>query len=181
MHRNPWVSNQEGWTSKTIQQFIHDHTNGQLQPYAKNINGGYGFVYLVHGTKTKTETKTSNNEHSSSILIRADMDALPLVEETPGIEYKSINSSHHACGHDGHATMLAGTLINLLSKRHTFNGTVIGLFQPVCNTYTHTHTYIYIQFNSFPLNYFLFIFSVSKCYYYKLLFMLNIIHSHLWL
>jgi hippurate hydrolase len=59
------------------------------------------------------------------------MDALPLHEETPQINHIStIPGFHHACGHDGHSSMLAGALVELHQQRATFSGTVVGLFQP---------------------------------------------------
>jgi metal-dependent amidase/aminoacylase/carboxypeptidase family protein len=63
------------------------------------------------------------------------MDALPLFEETRSIAHISKYAGfHHACGHDGHSTMLAGALLDLHENRDAFSGTVIGLFQPAEET-----------------------------------------------
>ncbi|MES0096619.1 M20 aminoacylase family protein [Mesorhizobium sp. M0019] len=64
-----------------------------------------------------------------SIAIRADMDALPITEAT-NLPYASQASGKmHACGHDGHTTMLLGAAEYLARARH-FNGTVNLIFQP---------------------------------------------------
>lgn len=64
------------------------------------------------------------------VLLRADMDALPLTEQT-GAEYTSQNpGAHHACGHDGHTAMLLAAAEILNQRRDELHGTVKLIFQP---------------------------------------------------
>jgi hippurate hydrolase len=66
---------------------------------------------------------------SKVIGLRADMDALPIEEET-GLPWASkIPGAMHACGHDGHTAMLLGTA-EYLAETRNFDGTVVLIFQP---------------------------------------------------
>lgn len=79
-----------------------------------------GVVAVIKG-KTNTTGKT--------IALRADMDALPIFEDT-GLEYASKTPGKmHACGHDGHTAMLLGAA-KYLSETRNFDGTCVLLFQP---------------------------------------------------
>ena len=82
--------------------------------------GRTGVVGIINGNK---------NDSGKTIGLRADMDALPIHEET-GKEYASkIDGKMHACGHDGHTAMLLGTA-KYLSETRNFNGKVALIFQP---------------------------------------------------
>jgi hippurate hydrolase len=65
-----------------------------------------------------------------TVLLRGDMDALPLVEDT-GVEFASkTQGAMHACGHDTHVAMLAGAARALCARRESLAGTVMFMFQP---------------------------------------------------
>ncbi|YCH07352.1 M20 metallopeptidase family protein [Arthrobacter sp. alpha11c] len=64
------------------------------------------------------------------VLLRADMDGLP-VQETTGVDYTSrVDGAMHACGHDLHTSMLAGAATLLAERRDTLAGDVVLMFQP---------------------------------------------------
>jgi hippurate hydrolase len=64
------------------------------------------------------------------VLLRGDMDALPVTERT-GLEYASqTEGAMHACGHDLHTAMLAGAARLLAARQHELPGTVVFMFQP---------------------------------------------------
>ncbi len=70
-----------------------------------------------------------SNNSGKVIGLRADMDALP-IEENTGLPYAStIPGRMHACGHDGHTTMLLGAA-RYLAETRNFDGTVVLIFQP---------------------------------------------------
>lgn len=68
-------------------------------------------------------------EEGKTIALRADMDGLPIAEQT-GLEFSSANGCMHACGHDGHMAMLLGAAKLLQEHRHLLKGNVKLLFQP---------------------------------------------------
>ena len=80
---------------------------------------GTGVIALIEGAKP-----------GPVILVRADMDALPIVEET-GATYASQNPGvMHACGHDGHTAILLTVAKMLHAHRNELAGTVKLMFQP---------------------------------------------------
>jgi amidohydrolase len=81
--------------------------------------GGTGVVGLIHGRRPGNRR----------VGLRADMDALPIMEQT-GLAHASENTGvMHACGHDGHTTMLLGAARYLAATRD-FEGTAVLIFQP---------------------------------------------------
>jgi amidohydrolase len=70
------------------------------------------------------------NGEGPTVLLRADMDALPMQEAT-GLDYASVKPGvMHACGHDMHVTWLVGALEELQRTREQWSGTVMAVFQP---------------------------------------------------
>lgn len=72
---------------------------------------------------------TLTNGPGPVVALRADIDALPISEQT-GVPYASTTDAMHACGHDVHITSLIGTIDQLLAERHRWSGTVVAIFQP---------------------------------------------------
>lgn len=69
------------------------------------------------------------NGNGKVILLRADMDGLPIVERS-GVDFASSNDKMHACGHDMHTSMLLGAARILRKYENDINGTVRLMFQP---------------------------------------------------
>ncbi|MDD6876434.1 MAG: M20/M25/M40 family metallo-hydrolase, partial [Clostridiaceae bacterium] len=84
---------------------------------AERVAGGAGLTADIEG-----------NAPGKTAALRADMDALPIREET-GLPFASENGNMHACGHDGHIAMLLGAAA-LLAGNRNFPGKVRLLFQP---------------------------------------------------
>ena len=70
------------------------------------------------------------NKPGRTIMLRADMDALPLLEETPHEFRSTVEGKMHACGHDGHVAILLGAAEIIAQRRSELSGTVCLLFQP---------------------------------------------------
>ncbi|NUS70179.1 MAG: amidohydrolase [Ensifer adhaerens] len=88
-----------------------------------------GYEVTTGLAKTGVVGTLRNGTGKRSIGIRADIDALPILEET-GLDYASKTSGlMHACGHDGHTTMLLGAA-RALAERRNFDGTIHLIFQP---------------------------------------------------
>jgi hippurate hydrolase len=85
--------------------------------------GKTGVLGVLHGANGAAKTADKR------VLLRADMDALPIVEAS-GVEYASQSPGRmHACGHDGHTTMLLGAA-RWLAENREFDGTLVFCFQP---------------------------------------------------
>ena len=81
--------------------------------------GKTGVIGVIHGRKSSSKV----------VGLRADMDALPIEEETNLPHRSKTSGTMHACGHDGHTAMLLGAAKHLAATRD-FDGTVIVIFQP---------------------------------------------------
>jgi amidohydrolase len=114
LHANPELSYQEFETCKFVQ--------AQLTKI--------GIPFTVIATTGVLGIIEGKNPSKRVIALRADMDALPIIEENE-VEYKSKNEGvMHACGHDVHTTILLGAAKILWSLRAEFEGTIKLLFQP---------------------------------------------------
>jgi len=113
LHMHPQIGFEEEYASKKVASLLKDFGLEVFEGIAKT--GVVGVLKKGSGNK--------------SIGIRADMDALP-IHETNTFSYKSkIQDRMHACGHDGHTTMLLGAAKHL-AEHGNFDGTVYFIFQP---------------------------------------------------
>lgn len=117
LHENPEL----GFEEKVTSAFVIDRLKALGVDDIRSELAVTGVTALVHGTK---------DGDGKVVLLRADMDALPIVEEN-AVDYVSKNKGvMHACGHDAHTAMLLGVARVLMSNRDKFSGTVKLLFQP---------------------------------------------------
>lgn len=117
LHRHPELSFQEKRTSQVVQRELSKFGI----KFKAGLGGGTGVVGFLPAT-------VKGRERDKSIALRADMDALPIVEQT-GVEYSSVHPGvMHACGHDGHTAMLLGAAKVLLGMERPNNVTLV--FQP---------------------------------------------------
>lgn len=129
LHRKPELMYELPFTSNTIKSVLDEYGIPYTSGWAKNTHqeafpgpGGYGIVAHIG----------SGKEDEPCIILRADMDALPIIEATKGIDkFKSSQTGKmHACGHDGHVTMLLGAAALLKKVENQMKGTVRLVFQP---------------------------------------------------
>ncbi len=113
IHQHPELAFAENRTS--------DLVAGMLEQWGYQVERGIGGTGLVAQLRV--------GDGSKSVGIRADMDALPILEES-GVVHSSVHEGKmHACGHDGHTTMLLAAA-KVLASRKAFNGTLNLIFQP---------------------------------------------------
>ncbi len=116
LHRHPELSNREAGTQAYLRQMLAKEGVESVRDVA-----GYGLAVDVVGTGRPSNRK---------LVIRADIDALPIEEES-GVDFASQSPGvMHACGHDAHAAMGFAVAAHLHRSRETFGGTVRLIFQP---------------------------------------------------
>lgn len=97
--------------------------------YIKNKLEKYGVSYSTSDVDGSIIAEICGNSAGKTIVLRADIDALP-IEEKNDIDYKSKHEGcMHACGHDAHGAMLLGAIKVLKEKENQLNGRVRFLFQ----------------------------------------------------
>lgn len=115
LHAHPEVSRQETMTSAYMRQYLQE--NSTPDEIIDLAGAGFAAVYNGHNP-------------GKTILIRTELDALPIHEINDDIPYRSIyDGVGHKCGHDGHMTMVAG-VAQLLTQNRPDSGRVVLLFQP---------------------------------------------------
>ena len=113
-HENPELAYKEFNTSKKVVELLKE----------------FGITEIEEGIGKTGVVATLENGTGKTIGLRADMDALPIFEENKNKKYKSkCDGKMHACGHDGHTTMLLGAA-KYLSETKNFKGKVVLIFQP---------------------------------------------------
>ena len=126
LHQHPELSHQEQRTAQRVA--------GQLQQYGCTVQAGIGGTGVVG---------MLSNGGGPAVLLRADMDALPVKEDT-GADYASTATAQdadgnevpvaHACGHDIHVSCLLGMTKLMADHPGQWNGTLLALFQPAEET-----------------------------------------------
>ena len=121
-HKNPELSFREVETSKRLA--------AELETLGYDVTTGIGRTGVVAVLK---------NGDGPTVLIRADMDGLP-VKEQSGLEYASVATQidrdgtekpvMHACGHDVHITSLVGTALQMATRKDAWSGTLVLIGQP---------------------------------------------------
>lgn len=114
LHQYPELSFKEFKTSETIRKLLDSWEINYTYPHVKT-----GIIASIKG-----------NRPGQRIALRADMDALPLTEDT-GLAYSSLNTNvMHACGHDMHMASLLGAMRILDQLKDEIHGEVLFVFQP---------------------------------------------------
>ncbi|MFP4171658.1 MAG: M20 family metallopeptidase [Candidatus Hydrogenedentota bacterium] len=115
LHAHPEIRFEEHWTSGRIARFLDDLG----AHYTRGHAGGTGIVVTVEGSHP-----------GPAVLLRADIDALEIQEQTDLPYASTIPERMHACGHDGHSAGLCGAIHALMEHRDRLHGTVKCVFQP---------------------------------------------------
>ncbi|WP_459500082.1 M20 peptidase aminoacylase family protein [Bacillus sp. C1] len=113
LHQYPELSYEETETTKAIQNWLNEAN-----------------ITMIHSNlKTGVIAEVSGDKNGPIVALRADIDALPIQEET-GLPYASqIPGKMHACGHDFHTASILGAAYLLKEKESSLNGTVRFIFQ----------------------------------------------------
>jgi hippurate hydrolase len=114
LHQHPELALELPWTQQRVADELAD------LPIA--VTQGRGCTSLIGVLE--------GDQPGPTVLLRGDMDALPMPEDT-GLDFASgVNGVMHACGHDAHTAMLASAARMLCDRRRELAGTVLFMFQP---------------------------------------------------
>jgi amidohydrolase len=114
LHQHPGLAFQEVWTAATLAKRLRAVGLGVQEGI-----GGTGVLTLLEGARP-----------GKTLLMRADIDALPM-PETTGREYGSrLDNRNHGCGHDAHSAIVVGVAEALVRHRDRIGGRVAFVFQP---------------------------------------------------
>ncbi|KIV68468.1 MULTISPECIES: M20 peptidase aminoacylase family protein [Bacillus] len=114
LHENPELSYEEFETTKAIKNWL-DEAN---------------ITIIDSNLETGVIAEISGNKNGPVVALRADIDALPIQEETDLPYTSKIQGKMHACGHDFHTAAIIGAAYLLKEKESSLNGTVRLIFQP---------------------------------------------------
>ena len=114
LHAHPELGFEEHRTAGIVAE--------RLRGLGYEVRTGVGLTGVVGVLRTKNPGRT--------ILLRADMDGLPITEAS-AVDFASTNAgTMHACGHDGHVAMLLGAAQMIVERRDLLCGTIVLCFQP---------------------------------------------------
>lgn len=117
MHEHPELSNEEYKTQAKIAEYL--------------AAAGLGNAEVFHKTGLFIDIVGEGNGIPLNVVVRGDIDALPIDEARPDLPYRSrIPGKMHACGHDAHASAALGVVLAALAHRQHFAGKVRVVFQP---------------------------------------------------
>lgn len=115
LHRHPELSFQEERTAQLVAERLTAFGLDEVRPGV----GGHGVLGILRG-----------GQPGKTVMVRADMDGLPLLEQNE-VEYRSTNpKAMHACGHDGHITISLAVAEVLAAHREQVPGIIKFAFQP---------------------------------------------------
>lgn len=136
---------QADYDAKLSKLFVHFHENPELSFREFETSKRIASELTALGYEVETEVgqtgvvATLKNGDGPTVMIRADMDGLPVKEDT-GLPYASTamqvgidgveNPVMHACGHDVHITSLIGTAKQMMDRRDSWSGTLVLIAQP---------------------------------------------------
>ncbi len=128
----------------TTRHHIHQHpevseSEYETTDYIKTYLRKLGIVPLDYPLETGVIVEIGSG--LPIIALRADIDALPILERT-GLDYASTNNAMHACGHDFHQTSLLGAAELLKARESELKGTVRLIFQPAEENFQGAHKVI---------------------------------------